>query len=141
MQTSKKLYHLNKHLQLFGLSTGKYLVYGIVSVDTKHTYIGVTTTKRYKKRITEHRTKLLREVHCNKLLQRLYNNGTLASYIIAQTDSKQLADAIEQFCITHFREYLGNSLNLQDNRQGRELLDVPETTNNKAILKLISKTI
>ena len=139
--TNKKLYHLNKHLELFGLRTGKYLIYGIVCVDTSHTYIGVTTTKRYKKRIIEHRTELNRNIHPNKLLQRLYNNNTLVCYVIAQTNSLELANALEQFCITHFREHLGNSVNLQDNKEGREALGTRERTTNKDILRLISKSI
>ena len=141
MKTSKKLQRINKHLQMYGLSTGKHLLYGIACIDTGHTYIGVTTSKRYKKRIAEHRTKLKRSVHPNKLMQYIYNNNTLVSYIIAQTDSKQLANALEQFCITYFREHKGNSLNLQDNKEGRTSIGAARRTTNKKLLTLISKSL
>ena len=141
MKTSKKLQRINKDLQMYGLSSGKHLLYGIACMDTGHTYIGVTTSKRYKKRIAEHRTKLKRNVHPNKLLQHIFDNNTLVSYIVARTDSKRIANALEQFCITYFREKQGNSLNLQDNEVGRTSIGATKRTTNKKLLKIISRSI
>lgn len=138
---SKKLIRVNIHLQLFGLSTGKYTVYALVCIKSGLMYVGFTTSTRYKKRITEHRTALKRAVHNNKLLQDVFDNSTLVAYKIAQTDNKQHALMLEQFCILHSREGLGLGLNLKDNERAVQSLLINSKTysKNKSKLRKISK--
>ena len=138
---SKKLIKSNINLNMFGQNKGAYIVYGIVCIRTGLTYIGYTTSKRYPSRIIEHRTTLKRGIHTNRLLQDVYNNSTLLAYTIAKTDSNILAQAIEQFCISHVREGVGLGLNINDNKQVlNELIkDVKKlSSTNKATLKKLS---
>ena len=139
--TTKKLYRIDKHLKLFGLDSGKQTIYGLVSVDTGQTYIGQTPTTRYRNRVREHRTQLHRRVHTNKILQEVYERSTIVAYIIAQTDSKEVADAVEQFCILYQREGMGMGLNIRDNRLGMQTLDVKLLQSNKQALQDVSKML
>lgn len=138
---SKKLIRTDLKLSMFGMNKGKYTVYALVCIKSGLMYVGYTTTSRYKKRITEHRTELKRGIHNNKLLQDIYNNSTLVSYTIAQTDNKQTALMLEQFCILHSREGLGLGVNLKDDRQALEslLIDVKAYSRNKRKLRQLSK--